>query len=107
MSPRGQPRFEVWIATNPPDGKPSKIKKSGHGQTRLAFAAVCDILKQWAASEGAITPGTVVSIVDTNDGGNLLLLTYLGFEPATLLGTVATWPGTQRPIRTDRPAWPR
>lgn len=107
MTARGQPRFEVWVSTHPPGEPVTKIKRSGHHQQRPAFLAVCDIVKQWAASEGAITPGTTVSIVDTNDGGNLLVLAYLGFEPATITGMVATWPGTQRPMREARPAWPR
>ena|SRR5687767_15422146 len=106
MSARGSPRFEVWITAHPPDGDTTRTKRSSHHAPRLAISAVCDILKQWAASEGAITPGTLVSIVDTNDGGQLLTMQYLGFEASNLLGSVATWPGTQRPMRTSRPAWP-
>ncbi len=106
MAGRGGPRFEVWIATHPPEGEPTKIKRSGHTTPRLAIGAVTEILKQWAASEGAITQGTTVSIVDTNDGGHLLTVQYLGFETDNLLGRSATWPGTQRPIKSSRPAWP-
>lgn len=106
MSARGSPRFEVWIITHPPEGGATRTKRSSHHRPLQAMLAVCDIIKQWAASEGAITPGTLVSIVDTNDGGQLLTLQYLGFEASNLLGSVATWPGTQRPMRTSRPAWP-
>lgn len=49
-----------------------------------AWRKTLEVLNQWAASEGTITPGTEISIVDTRDGGKLFTATYLGFEPTLL-----------------------
>lgn len=72
---------------------------------RKAFERVCDVLAQWAASEGAITPGVRISIVDKNDGGKLFEATYLGYDNTQLLGGTTQW---QRLSESRAPrTWPR
>jgi len=51
-----------------------------------AYARLTEVLQQWGASEGAIVPGTRVSIVDTFDGGEVVFAEYQGFEVNTFTG---------------------
>lgn len=72
-----------------------------------AFRKVCEVIQQWAASEGAITPGTTVSIVDTNDGGNLFVAEYLGYEVNLLGRDPKAWPGPKHKQSHPLRKWPR
>jgi len=87
---RGGPRFSVEVTTGgrPQDRVTQRL--SGHNTSVAAFERLIGVLQQWAASEGAVTPGTRASIVDTNDGGELAVIQYLGYE-ANMYGGTQTW----------------
>lgn len=107
MGRTGPIRFEVWVAVPRPDRSTDRTRVATAVTTTAAFTRVCEVLQQWSASEGAITPGTEVSIKDTADGGDLFSAQYLGFETNLLDGKEFQWPGV--PQKRTRPVtrWPR
>lgn len=77
-------RFEVIVQGKDANGKPTRQRISTHARQDSALHRVVDIIKQWAASHGAVQPGTTVMIVDMVDGGIYFQAALLGFEPADL-----------------------
>lgn len=77
-------RFEVIVLGKDGDGKPTRQRISTHARPDSALGRLVDIIKQWAASHGAVTPGTTVKIIDMVDGGTFFEATYLGYEPDSL-----------------------
>lgn len=107
MGHTGRIRFEVWLSTTRPDRAVERTRLAQATKQETAFARVCEIIQQWAASEGAITPGTVVSIKDTNDGGTLFSAEYLGFEVNLLGRESQQWPEHVQAARKRLKSWPR
>lgn len=107
MGRNGRTRFEVVVSTSNGQFLTDHSKVAGAQTTAAAFAKVCEIIQQWAASEGAITPGTEVSIVDTRDGGKLFTAAYLGFEVALLGRDPKQWPELREPQRHPLRRFPR
>ena len=99
------PRFVVEITSTDADRKPTRQQVSTHAVESASLRAICAIIQQWAAMEGAVTAGTTVSIVDTTDGGVLFSAKYLGYEPNTL-GGKRTWQALASRQQTRQP-WPR
>lgn len=60
--------------------KATRHTVSEHIREDAAMGAVVNVLKQWAASQGAVQPGTKVVIADRNDGGQVFKMEYLGFN---------------------------
>lgn len=64
--------------------KATRHNQSQHARVDAAMGSVVNILKQWAASHGAIQPGTRVVITDRHDGGKVFSMEYLGFDETLL-----------------------
>lgn len=73
--------FEIRVGGIDSAGTPYNNRLSLYATMKGAWGRVIEVLQQWASSEGAISQGTEISIVDTRDGGKLFTATYLGFEP--------------------------
>ena len=85
MAARSPTRFQVVVTSRDADERPTRQVISNHGQQSPAMIRTTEIIKQWAAAQGAIRPGTTVLVVDLIDGGTLFSATYLGHEPHDLL----------------------
>lgn len=83
---RGGVRFEVVVTGSGPDHKGTRQRISTHARADSALGRVVEIIKQWGASHGAVSPGTTVMVIDMTDGGKLFEGTYLGYEPDLLSG---------------------
>lgn len=102
---RGKARFTVVVRSGGRDANDGPQTIGQYVKAAPAITRLTEVVQQWAASEGAIAPGTKVSVVDTTDGGELLSATYAGYEPATLQGGRDVWAGLAQ--RTGRRTWPR
>lgn len=45
---------------------------------------LAEIARTWANAHGQVRAGTTVDLIDTNDGGPVAQLKFLGFEEGTL-----------------------
>lgn len=91
-SPRRQPhRFEVRLKAVLHNGSAVNEVKTRSSKLSVAMLAVMEILRLWAASDGAVRVGTVVSLVDTTDGAEVMSLRWFGFDANTLDGAVQTF----------------
>lgn len=107
MGRTGRIRFEVWLTTTRGDRAVDQARLCGAVTQRAAFARAVEVIQQWAAAEGAITPGTVVSIKDTHDGGTLFAAQYLGYEVNLLGRESPQWPERVHSKTTNQTRWPR
>lgn len=107
MGRTGPIRFEVWVTVPRPDRAVDRTRVATAVTPTAAFTRVVEVIQQWAASEGAITPGTEVSIKDTADGGDLFSAQYLGFETNLLNGKEFQWPGVPSKKSPRVTRWPR
>lgn len=78
--PRTFSRFVVMVLGTDEHHRATRQVVSQHAAESAAFGSVVNVLKQWAASHGAIQPGTKVVISDRNDGGQIFRMEYLGFN---------------------------
>lgn len=87
---RGRGRFEVRVHATDARGVAYSHVRSRSAKLAVAMLAVLEVGRLWAASDGAVRPGTEVRLVDTTDGGTVILLRFNGFEPNTLDGALNT-----------------
>lgn len=82
--------------------------ESAHGRQRVGASAtmraaitrVTEVMQQWANAEGAIAPGTRMSIVDTESANEIFTCEYLGYQQALPLGGMGTWSGASKTATT-------
>jgi len=84
--PRGRIRYVVEVHGTDDAHKATRIPVRFAATEQTALRAVIEVLQQWAASQGAIRPGTKITIVDKNDGGQLFVAEYLGYGETLLTG---------------------
>lgn len=78
---------------------------AAHGRQRVGVAATqaaifkrfCEVIQQWAAAEGAVAPGTSVSVIDTEVGQVIFGATYAGYAPQPSMGGMRTWDALSKP----------
>jgi hypothetical protein len=102
---RGRSRWQVHVQSPKGPDRAATTLTNDVATVHRAFERVCDVLAQWAASEGAITPGTRISIVDRNDGGQLFVAEYLGYDNTLPTGGSQQWQRLSEP-KTPK-TWPR
>ena len=81
---RAARRLEIVVRGRDSAGRRTHTVVSAHATEQSAMIRVCEILRQWGDSHGAVPIGTRVSIVDKRDGGELFYAEYLGYEPDLL-----------------------
>lgn len=87
---RGNGRFEVRVLTPSTAGAGTRTVYLRTSKLELGIMALADIARKWANDHGAVPAGTVADVIDTNDGGPVAQLKFLGFEPGTLDGALHT-----------------
>lgn len=100
---RRGPRFVLEVV---PGGS-----EAAHGRQRVGVAATqaailrrfCEVVQQWAAAEGAIAPGTTLSIVDTEASQVIFGATYMGYAPVLPGRSTQTWDAASQPRMTSTP----
>jgi membrane carboxypeptidase/penicillin-binding protein PbpC len=102
---RGRERFTLTVWAGGHDAAHGPQVVGRYATARPAIVRLCEVIQQWAASEGAIAPGTRMSIMDNHDGGPLMEVKYLGYESTQLMGGSKTW--QELASGTQRPRWPR
>lgn len=81
---RGAGRFEVRVATPAHEGAATRSTYTRTSKLELGLLSLGEIARTWANAHGAVRPGTTVDLIDTNDGGPVAQLRFLGFEEGTL-----------------------
>lgn len=87
---RGNGRFEVRVITPQPSGPGVRSVYTRTSKLELGLMALGEIARQWANAHGNVPVGTTADVIDTNDGGPVAQLKFLGFEPETLDGALHT-----------------
>jgi len=83
-------RFVVMVLGLDERKMPTRTVISNHAHIDSALLAAANVVRQWAASHGAIRPGTRVVISDRDDGAKVFGAEYLGFEEDLHTEGVAT-----------------
>lgn len=73
-------RFIVRRDRPQTDGRDWRVVLSRHSREDLALMAAAERVKEWARANGEITEGTTISVVDTEDGGTVFVMKYLGYD---------------------------
>lgn len=81
---QGTGRFEVRVQTPAPHGPGTRSIYTRTSRVQLGLAALSQIARQWANTDGSVAPGTTVDLIDTTDGGPVAQLKFLGFATGTL-----------------------
>lgn len=81
---RGPGRFEVRVYVPATDGPGTRSTYSRTSKLEIALMGMSEIVRQWANVHGAVKPRVTVDVVDTNDGGIVAQLKFLGFETGTM-----------------------
>lgn len=77
-------RYEVRVRGVYGTGNAFNISKTRAAKLDVAIMAVMEVGRTWAVQNGSVLPGTTVSLVDTNDGGEVMSLRWNGFDCNTL-----------------------
>lgn len=91
------PRFVVEILPGGSEAAHSRQRVGVAATQHAAMTRMCEVVQQWALAEGAIAPGTKLSLVDTEVGQEILTFNYLGYSRETLSGGMQTWDALAQP----------